>query len=278
MCGNTDEECISKNVITIAPGANQSTVDLWTRHQNSTAVYGRTWIGPYTTDSRHMNGNRDTIIFVPAQFDRTKQADIFIWLHGHNGFNKFENRILRHVPELYRRGLNPVFILVEQPWSHWTSTRTSRNGTGPFRQPGEFQRWENSMISMLQFLGVTIFDISGENVYLFGHSAGGSGILSMSRSDALEQLRPGNIIFSDSTYGSWYRSFHDNYHSRYPSTRVAVLVRRGTTTHESMRRFYRDRRGQIPETLRYMVLDNRTWTHKRIGDNCLLYPGSPFPP
>jgi hypothetical protein len=270
----------SYNSTIVAPGANPRTVTLWQRHQIETSTFGQTWIGPYITDSRTSSGKRDTIIFVPSQFDRTKPTDVIIWLHGHHGFNKFNVRILRHLSARYARGDNVIVIAVEQPWTHNGSTPTSRNKTGPFRQDGEFSTWMDTIVfPALRFFRVDPTTIASSRITLYGHSAGGSGILSMSRSDALNIATPGTIVFSDSTYGSWFREFYDNFYRDHPLTNVVVLVRRGGPTHDSMSYFFRDRpAARDLATLRYLVLDRSTWTHKRIGDNCLLYPGTPFPP
>ena len=86
------------NIIEVDVGANPSTVELWLSHMKKANVVGNTYIGPIvgngTIDSRHSNGHRDTIVYVPSQYDRDRPTEILIWLHGHNGFNKFEKRIL----------------------------------------------------------------------------------------------------------------------------------------------------------------------------------------
>jgi len=270
----------STNSIIVAPGANSKTVALWQKHQKDTGAYGQTWIGPYINDSKTTSGKRDTIIFVPSQFDRTRQADVIVWLHGHYGFNKFAQRILRHLPARYARGENIIVIAVEQPWTRNGSTPTSRNKTGPFRRDGEFSTWVDTIVfPALNFFNVKSAAIVMSKITIYGHSAGGSGILSMSRSDALSIATPGTIVFSDSTYGSWFREFYDNFYKGHPQTNVVVLVRRGGPTHKSMTQFFHDRpAAKNLTTLKYMVLDRKTWTHRRIGDNCVLYPGPPFPP
>jgi len=269
----------SINSIVLAPGTNPDTAKLWTQQQNETKVYGRTWIGPYIDDPKTTSGKRDTILFVPSQYDKNKPTDVIVWLHGHHGFNKFGTRVLPHIAELYRRGENPIVVAIEQPWTHNGSTPTSRNGTGPFRHAGEFEDWAAEALPMLGFLGVPFQSLSGQRVTIYGHSAGGSGLLSMSRSGALGIVEPKRIVFSDSTYGSWFRGFYDNFYKDYPGTEVVVLARRGGPTHESMTKFFRDRpEARDLKTLKYFVLDRKKWTHKRIGDNCLLWPGAPFPP
>ena len=277
--GDQTNQCIMVPNNITNDGAHPETVTLWEEHQHETGVYGDTWIGPYVQDSRHRSGSRDTIIFVPSQFNYSEPPDVIFWLHGHWGFNKFATRLLRHIPELQARGKNPIVIAVEQPWSAWTSTPTSRNGTGPFRQPGEFEQWLDLIFPKLYDMGIPPENIMSSKVTLYGHSAGGSGILSMARSGALNILQPGTIVFSDSTYGSWFDGFYRSYYRDNPGSTVIVLAKENTSTSSSMSRFFSHNptAASIP-SLWYVLLNSRQWTHKRIGDNCLLYPGRPFSP
>lgn len=267
------------NTLVIAPGANSRTVALWKRHQIETNAQGQTWIGPYVKDPKTSSGKRDTIVFVPNQFDRSKAPDILIWLHGHHGFNKFNVRILRHLPARFARGDNIIIIAIEQPWTHNGTTPTSRNKTGPFRKSGELSTWlEQIIFPALRTFSVDPMTILSSKITLYGHSAGGSGILSMSRSDALKILQPGKIVFSDSTYGSWFLQFYDNFYKDHPSTNVVVLSKKYGSTWKSMETFFQYRpAAKRLATLEYVVL-YKGWSHKRIGDNCLLYPDFPFPP
>lgn len=273
-------QCIFQPNNIIVEGANRDTVELWEQHQHETGVYGNTWIGSYTDDPRHRNGKRDTIIFVPSQFDYSKKPKVIFWLHGHWGFNKFATRILRHIPELYHRGENVIVVAVEQPWSAWTTTPTSRNGTGPFRNPGEFEEWLELFFEKVLLLGIFPEDITSDNIILYGHSAGGSGILSMARSGALAILRPKTIVFSDSTYGSWFNGFYSSYYRDHiETTNVIVLAKENTSTSRSMSYFFSRYPGVAHHpSLFYVSLNAYQWTHKKIGDNCLLYPGYPFSP
>jgi len=269
------------NIIEVDVGANPATVKLWSTHMKKAGVAGNSYIGPIigngTIDTRHMNGHRDTIIFVPSQYDKSRPPEMLIWLHGHNGFNKFEKRVLRHIDELYQRGGNPIVIAVEQPWSHWTSTRTSRNGTGPFRRPGEFGEWMDAVLRVLERYNVQAKQLSSRNITLYGHSAGGSGIMSMANSGALDVLKPGRIIFSDSTYGRWFDVVYNKYLIRHPGTNVFVLTQQYGKPWKEMSRFMKSKKGKkASKNIHHIALSRRQWTHKRIGDNCLLYPGKPF--
>lgn len=264
------------DIIDVSADANPSTVKLWMQHLKGSGVRGRSFIGPIpgngTIDRKHQNGKRDTIIFVPSQYDNKKPTDVLVWLHGHVGFNKFKTRILRHLDKLYNRGLNPVVIAIEQPWSYWTSTRTSRNGTGPFRRPGEFERWMDTVLEILKRYDVPVEQLSSRNITLYGHSAGGSGIMSMARSGALGIMKPGKIVFSDSTYGRWFDVVYREYLAANPETEVFVLTQRHGPPWRSMMRFLGSNKN-VSENIHHIPL---RWTHKKIGDNCLLYPGKPF--
>jgi len=268
------------NVVEVGINAHSPTVALWLTHMKNAGVTGKTFIGPIagngTIDKRHKNGRRDTIVFVPRQYNKKKPTEILIWLHGHNGFNKFEVRVLRHLNTLYKRGGNPVVIAVEQPWSHWTYTRTSRNGTGPFRKPGEFEEWMSATLKILKSYDIPVEEISSKHIILYGHSAGGSGIMSMANSGALEILNPGKIVFSDSTYGMWFDVVYDKYVVKHPETEVYILTQKYGRPWKQMTRFISSRKRKgLAKNIHHIAL-SKPWTHKRIGDNCLLYPGKPF--
>lgn len=268
-----------ENSISIHPKAYTPIVNLWAKHMNQTNATGKTWIGPIegngVPDRLHKHKRRHTIIYVPSQYDPTHPTQMLIWLHGHNGFNKFAIRILRHIDDRYRRGDNVVVVAVEQPWSHWTTTRTSRNGTGPFRRSGEFESWMSSVLKILSSYNVPTTKLLSSNITLYGHSAGGSGIKSMALSGALQILKPGKIIFSDSTYGRWFDVVYDHYIKHNPQTTVFVLTKKWQAPYMAMRRFFKERRN-VTSNVRHVPLA-KGWSHKRIGDNCLLYPESPFP-
>ena len=61
---------------------------------------------------------------------------------------------------------------------------------------------------------------------------------------------------------------------RHPDTQVYVLTKKWGPPWKSMIRFYRERRNVSPN-IKHVAL-SKGWSHKRIGDNCLLYPGTPF--
>ena len=271
---------LNHNIIEVHNGTYPPIAALWTSQLISAGITGKTWVGPLSDnqgiDSLHKNKKRHTIVFVPSLYNTKKSPELLIWLHGHNGFNKFDVRILRHLDTLYSRGKNLVIIAVEQPWSHWTKTRTSRNGTGPFRAPGEFEVWMDEVFSILGQYGINPELISSKNITLIGHSAGGSGIMSMAKSGALGILDPQTIVFSDSTYGRWFDVVYDKHLKDRPGTDVYVLTKKHGPPWRSMKRFYRERKGSpISKNIVHIAL-SKGWSHKRIGDNCVLYPGTPF--
>jgi len=263
----------------VHPKTYKPIAKLWNRQAKQHNVSGkRTWLGPIsgngTKDRKHKAGYRHTLIHVPDRWVPTKPTELLIWLHGHNGFNKFGIRILRHLDARFNRGDNVIVVAVEQPWSHWTRTRTSRNGTGPFRKPGEFEEWMPQVLNILGSYGVPVQEILSKDITLYGHSAGGSGIKSMSKSGALQILRPGKIVFSDSTYGRWFDVVYDKYIKHNPGTKVFVLTKKWQAPYMSMRRFFKERKSVAGNVLHVAL--SKGWSHKRIGDNCLLYPEKPF--
>ena len=283
-----DEECLfPKNVISsnsqilyTEPDVYPPIVGLWLEQATRHLTYGKSWIGTAPgngeVDPRHRHKKRHTAVFIHEKYDYEKHPDIIIWLHGHHGFNKFGVRIFRHLDQLFENGGNPVVIAIEQPWSSWTKTPTSRNGTGPFSKLSDFSRWLDYMFDVIHELGILPEKILSKNITLIGHSAGGSGIMSMARSGVLSSLRPGKIIFSDSTYGRWFDVTYDKYISTAPYTQVYVLTQKHGRPWKSMNRFFAEKRkAGIAVTSNVLHVPTKL-THKQIGDNSVLYPGGPF--
>lgn len=275
-CEDLDIPGLNASLIYTEKDVYPKIVGLWSNHLSKYGISGKSWIGTAPgngeVDHKHLHKKRHTAVFIPSNYDYEKNPDIVFWLHGHNGFNKFGIRIFRHLDSLFDNGQNPIVIAVEQPWSAWTTTRTSRNGTGPFRKVSDFNRWLDYMFDVLHELGIPPEKVLSRNITLIGHSAGGSGIMAMAKSGALSYLRPGKIIFSDSTYGRWFDVTYDKYISKFPDTKVYVLTQKYGRPWKSMKRFYSERSSvnknvvHIPTKL----------THKQIGDNCVLYPAGPF--
>jgi hypothetical protein len=248
-------------------------IKLWKNHMDSAGSTGSTWLGPIkgngTTDSKHKFGKRNTLIYVPAGHDLNKKTDIIIWLHGHWGFNKFYKRILRHMPKIYSKGKNAIIIAPELPWSTWTRTPTKRNGTGPFKNFEEYLIWKNYVLNVLfNRFGIHHSEISKDTV-IYGHSAGGSAIKSMAITGVLRDIDPSVIIFSDSTYGRWLDTVYNFYIKYHPETSVYIMTAPYGSPRRNAERFLKSIK-TLGENIVHMKMSKK-WTHKRIGDNCLLF-------
>ena len=251
-------------------------VKLWMEHLASSGIDGTAWLGPIrgngTVDSKHRFKKRSTLIFVPKKHDLKKDTDVIIWLHGHWGFNKFYTRILRHVDDIYSSGRNAIIIAPELPWSAWTKTPTRRNGTGPFRNFEEYLIWKSNVIKILsKNFGIKEGRISKDTL-IYGHSAGGSAVKSMAIVGALRDIQPSAIIFSDSSYGKWLDVTYDYYIKYHPEVKVYVMTALGGSPRRNAKRFLKGKK-IIKDNIIHMMMPSG-WTHKRIGDNCLLMSAS----
>lgn len=251
-------------------------VKLWQEHLTSAGIGGTAWLGPIdgngTVDSKHRFKKRSTLIFVPNNHDLDKDTDVIIWLHGHWGFNKFYTRILRHIDSIYSSGRNVVIIAPELPWSVWTRTPTKRNGTGPFKNFEEYLIWKRNIIMLLENKFGIKEDRISKNTVIYGHSAGGSAIKSMAIVGALRDIQPSAIIFSDSSYGNWLDVTYDYYIKYHPEVQVYAMTAIHGSPRRNAKRFLKGR-GIKKENITHMMMP-KGWTHKRIGDNCLLMSSS----
>ena len=268
------------HILYAEPNVYSPIVGLWTEQASRHFAASKSWIGNAPgngqDDKFHKHKKRHTAVFIPGGFNYEKNPDVIIWLHGHYGFNKFGTRLFRHLHPLMSEGLNPVVIAIEQPWSAWTKTPKSRNGTGPFKNLAQFSKWLDFMFDVLHKLGIPPENVLSKNITLIGHSAGGSGVMAMAKAGILSSLRPGKIIFSDSSYGRWFDVTYDKYIVSAPYTKVFVLTQKNGKPWKSMQRFFYERK-RAGHTVSSNVIHVPTrLTHKQIGDNCLLFPRSPF--
>tara|TARA_X000000950_G_scaffold285356_1_gene391075 strand:+ start:1620 stop:2591 length:972 start_codon:yes stop_codon:yes gene_type:complete len=250
-------------------------VKLWQDQLKSAGIGGTAWLGPIdgngTIDLKHRFKKRSTLIFVPSKHDLAKNTDIIIWLHGHWGFNKFYTRILRHIDNIYSSGRNVIIIAPELPWSAWTKTPTKRNGTGPFKNFEEYLIWKRNVIRILENkFGIEENRIS-KNTVIYGHSAGGSAVKSMAIVGALRDIQPSAIIFSDSSYGRWLDVTYDYYIKYHPEVKVYAMTALHGSPRRNAKRFLKDKKTK--DNIVHMMMP-KDWTHKRIGDNCLLMSSS----
>jgi hypothetical protein len=248
-------------------------VKLWKEHIRSAGISGVAWLGPIegngTIDKKHRFKKRSTLIFVPKNHDSAKKTDVIIWLHGHWGFNKFYSRILRHIPKIYSSRKNAVIIAPELPWSAWTRTPTKRNGTGPFESFEEYLIWKNHVLRiLLDKFGIHHSEIS-KNTVVYGHSAGGSAIKSMAITGVLRDIEPSAIIFSDSSYGKWLDVTYNYYIKYHPETSVYVMTALYGSPRRNVEKFLKSTR-IFGKNIVHLKMP-RGWTHKKIGDNCLLF-------
>ena len=282
------DECLFPTKVTSAgmqtlyvePDAYPPIVGLWSEHATRRSANGKSWIGTAPgngeRDLGHHHKKRHTAVFIHEKYNYEDHPDVLVWLHGHYGFNKFGIRIFRHLDQLFERGQNPVVIAIEQPWSVWTKTPKSRNGTGPFTKLADFNRWLDYMLNVLHELGIPPEKILSQNITVIGHSAGGSGLMAMAKSGALAVLKPGKIVFSDSSYGRWFDVTYDTYISSAPHTKVYVLTQKHGRPWKSMKRFFAERKKARLPVAGNVVHVPTSLTHKQIGDNSVLYPAGPF--
>jgi len=255
--------------------------------KNGSSVRGATFIAPVKgngyNDSKHKNGARNTIIFVPQKTNFNEDVDLIFYFHGLGGFKErdFKTRVLRHTKALEAQGRNFIVIIPEMPWSKNTNTPRTRQGR-VFTRKGQFSTFVNSIVKIT----VTLFEPSpvkrnncimhnkcqfnfGDAI-LIGHSAGGSTLMSISRSGGLNWLysvaKVGfvKVIFSDASYGYWLDIAWKYFKPTVTQSGFVVLTRKFDRPHKNAKRFLKKFRKK-PENIRHIVF-NRKITHADIGD------------
>ena len=268
----------------------QNTYD--TLIKNNGTVKGAAFIAPIKGngyhDSRHRNGARDTIIFVPSTTKFNKSIDIIFYFHGLGGFKErdFKTRVLKHTKSF--KGRNYIVVIPEMPWSRNTSTPRSRQGR-VFSKKNQFSTFVTSVVKVV----VTLFEPSpvkrnncmlrnicqfnfGKTI-LVGHSAGGSTLMSISKSGGLDWLYKKNsphslkVIFSDAGYGRWTDATWKNFKSKNfnTSTKFILLTRKWDRPHKNTKRFLKKFKNK-PINIKHVVF-NRSTTHAGIGDQALSW-------
>jgi len=283
---------VSESLIT-SKSAYKKTKRTWKNVYNSlvqegVSVKGATYIGPIkgngTYDSRHRNKARNTIIFVPVTTNFKKPIDIIFYFHGLGGFKKrdFKERVLKHTKAV-PSDKNYIIVIAEMPWSKNTETPRTRQGY-VFLKKKQFPLFVNSIIKTT----VSLFDPSPvrrslcveKNVcnfklgdaILLGHSAGGSTLMSISRSGGLDWLykrgaKGVKLIFSDASYGNWFDVTWKYFKNRViERTRILSLVREWDKPHKHMKRFLKKFK-KIPKSVKLIVFERRKMTHAMIGDS-----------
>ena len=255
--------------------------------QKGKTVRGATYLAPIKgngyTDKLHKNGARNTIIFVPETTSFEDPVDLIFYFHGLGGFKKrdFQDRVLQHTKDV-PKDKNYIIIIAEMPWSKNTMTPRTRQGR-VFLKKKDFPLFVTSIFKIT----TSLFDPSplrrdicmekntcslkmGE-VVLLGHSAGGSTLMSISRSGGLDWLceqgaKKVKVIFSDASYGHWFdvtwRHFKNKNLDR---VEILSLVRKWDKPHRHMKRFLKKFK-KIPKNVKLVVFERKK-THAMIGDS-----------
>jgi hypothetical protein len=271
-----------------ASRAYKPTVKTWTEvyehlTKDDNSIKGTTYIGPLKgngyIDRRHKNNARDTIVFIPTCTNFKQPIDIIFYFHGLGGFKKrdFGTRVLEHTT-LIDPTKNYVIVIPEMPWSKNTSTPRTRQGR-VFTKKGAFGTFVGGVRDILrehfhpkcnkEQCPVSPPHILGD-ITLLGHSAGGSTLMSISRSGGLNWLHNSakalsvKVIFSDASYGRWLDITWKYFNPRVWGTEFLILTRKWDRPYNNMRRFLK-RFKKTPTNVRHVVF-NRHVTHSEIGD------------
>ena len=158
-----------------------------------------------SNDKYHKHKKRDTIIVVPDGLENANDTDIIYWFHGLTGFKHktFAKRLAPQYSWLVNDQKWPaILVVVEMPWSYFTKTQWKRQGK-VFRKKNEFLEYTKEVEQkIMQVLGWgRPFRF---NRVIIGHSAVGSAIASAALRGGLCDTNPIGVVFSDSTYGSWF--------------------------------------------------------------------------
>ena len=269
--------------------AYEKTVTLWTKvykelESQNAVVKGTSYIQPIKgngyKDRFHDNHSRDTIVFIPNTTSLGKPLDLIFYFHGLGGFKKrdFKKRVLRHTMN-FPLEKNYAIVIPEMPWSQHTSTPRKRQGRVFLRESDFPTFWRGVVkvvrahLSRLEPSGTGLHPLRVAKVFLLGHSAGGSTLMSLSRSSALnwlyelEDTPTLKIIFSDAAYGYWlditWRHFKVGREDS--STQFVLLTRKWDKPYRHTLRFLR-RHKEIPSSIYFKVFERKEKTHGEIGD------------
>lgn len=224
------------------------------------------------SDKRHKRGARDTIVFIPAGLEALYFTDVIYWFHGLTGFKEktFVRRLGPQYGWLVNQQLFPAILVVaEMPWSRFTTTQWKRQGQ-VFRHKDEFLLYtdevESHILRHLAWQPIRLDRV------VIGHSAGGSAIASAARYGGLCKVNPAGIVFSDSTYGSWFaRSWRGclrDYATK-RAVRIMVLGQSFGTPWKNYRAWSRKNMSAAKKIEAYRL--PLPWTHGRIGSNAIPF-------
>tara|TARA_R110002051_G_scaffold302627_1_gene371109 strand:+ start:186 stop:1157 length:972 start_codon:yes stop_codon:yes gene_type:complete len=257
---------------------------------SGTSARGAAYIAPVkgngTTDALHKNGARNTIIFVPENTDFIKPVDVIFWFHGLGGFKErdFGTRVLRHTGSLDQE--NYIIIIPEMPWSRHTSTPRQRQGR-VFHKKGQFSTFVSSVIRTMvslfnpspvvrnKCITHNVCDFKFGEAALIGHSAGGSTLMSISRTGGLDWLYKKaasiKIVFSDAGYGRWTDITWKYFKARHArNVNFVLLTRKWDRPYANTKRFLKKFRN-MPFNIIHKVFERKEKTHAGIGDIAFTY-------
>jgi len=266
----------------LLPGTNETPAQ-WAHEAAQEHSLCATFISTLTIhngkiDRYHKRKQRDTVIFLPPGLRGRKNIEIIYWFHGLTGFSQktFQVRLMPQWARILRETSHrPIIVAIEMPWSHFTRTQ--------WRRQGQVWNKKNQFFLYTQEIEKLVSSHLRKNNIVFeriivGHSAGGSAIASAAAVGGLCLTKPKAVIFSDATYGRWFkrswlgclRDYKKNY-----NVRILVLkARRGQPEKAFQNWAKRSNRDALKvESPR---LRGR-WTHSRIGNNALLLYYGYFP-
>jgi len=265
---------------------HKPTISLWEKAVQGASFDSISWVWNLgTSDRKHKNGSRDTILMVP---NTTIPDDItlIVWFHGCGGFSKktFSNRIIPQMEDIVEDGNSVAIAIPEMPWSTNTKTRCGRQGR-VWTKPGELIRYVESLKEHLETWAVVTHgtELGSVRLVFVGHSAGGSAIMSSALEGSLCKLKPEAIVWSDASYGYWLdRTWKSCVRDLGQDTELHILVRKWDKPHknaERVRKKWRRTKSKSNQEIKvhYYILSRKYWTHGRIG-NSVFKITSLFPP
>lgn len=267
-----EDRCILSPLMISPLGAHSENVQRWERSLKKYSLLGTSWLGTLKgngfSDQKHKNKKRDTLIYVPHHLDRNRDVTLVLWFHGLTGFRLDSHRVPTQIRNLDRLGKNYVLVAPEMPWSINTSTKRTRQGLA---WNSKRSKHEDLIVFYKNLLAVLRddFNVSTAEVYVIGHSAGGSAIRNSSRTGALDLIKPSKVVFSDAGYGTWTDQTWHGYIQKHPESKFILLVRKGDKPYLNTLRFLKRFARGVPSNIILRVFPRRTWTHRRIGDNSM---------
>ncbi len=224
-------------------------------------------------DRLHKRGRRDTIVIIPDGLEVSTHTDIIYWFHGLTGFKEktFRKRLGPQYSWLVNNQQWPAILVVaEMPWSWFTRTRWKRQGR-VFTKKNEFYNYTREVESIImKHLGEGR-DFRFDRI-IIGHSAGGSAIASAAKYGGLCRTNPIGVVFSDSTYGTWFRKSWSGCLKDYSGKKKVRIMVLGQSFGRPWKRYsdWARRNKRRSKTIEAYRLPT-PWTHGRIGNNAIPF-------